>query len=118
MLARKIFLQNKFAPPKNATKQHLPHEKKKIDKKKEARFAEDKENVAGLGNRIMNTVDMTKKIRKTSPKKIHENKITRECFHGVPVYRDSELGFDQELRNLVQPQRIDNDVDTDEEQVE
>ena len=78
----------------------------------------DKENVEGLGNRIMSTVDMTKKIRKTSPKKIYESRVARECFNGVPVYRDSELGFDHELRNLVQPQRIDNDVDTDEEQVE
>ena len=78
----------------------------------------DKENVEGLGNRIMSTVDMTKKIRKTSPKKGFQNKIARDYFNGVPVYQQSELRFDQELRNLIQPQRIDNDVDTDEEQVE
>lgn len=41
-----------------------------------------------------------------------------EIFNGFPVFKEEELDIDAELMALIQPQRIDNDVDTDEEQMQ
>ena len=114
MLARKIFLESKSTRDKKFVKQVEEKDKKKCEKKRTHEHQVDKENIEGLENRMNNTVDMTKKIRKMSPKEGIPNKAIKECINGVPVYQDSSLGFDEELRAMIQPQRIDNDVDTDE----
>ena len=91
----------------------------------------DKENRPELGNKSPpdenQMVDMTKKIKKF-PHKIHRlqvvsNKKFEEdgaiCrIHGVPCYSEDQLGLPAEYQDLIVPQRIDNDMPTDDEQVQ
>jgi hypothetical protein len=40
-----------------------------------------------------------------------------ERFNGYVVFKDEDIGFDPEFINMTRPIRMDNDVDTDEEQI-
>lgn len=78
---------------------------------------DDKENQQNSTNIQHVTVDVCKKIRKRSPRKsskICDERTKIERFHGFVVFKEEELGMDPEFMAMIQPQRIDNDVDTDE----
>lgn len=114
MLARKIFINGLISGQKKDHKHHAEKDRKKQEKIQVIQNYEDKENQPGAENRLMNTVDMTKKIRKLSPKKMNVQKNVRESFNGFPIYRECDLGFDTELASMTQNHRFDNDVESDE----
>lgn len=118
MLPRKLTSTQLLQKPQMFFGKH-GNKAKKAEKKNKYESNAEKENQPGMDNRPIATVDLTKKIKKLSPKKIIKPAPVEkeERIHGVRVFREDELDMDMELRNMIIPQRIDNDVDTDEEQI-
>ena len=71
-------------------------------------------------------IDLKKKIKKVP---VFKQKVKLEFIeqdeydlmghiNGIPCYREECLGFDSELKRELVEQRVDNDVDTDDEQIQ
>ena len=75
MLSKKFSNCQLFNKPKNILTKHT-NKGKKMEKRKITDNDEEKENRVGIQNRAVPTVDLTKKIKKLSPKKIMKSQFS------------------------------------------
>jgi hypothetical protein len=76
---------------------------------------------SGCSNSIGEQINFTKKRKVSSCKKIYESVLTFHDSNNKPhffkVYNDTETGFDQRYSQILKIMDMDNDVETDEEQL-
>jgi hypothetical protein len=75
----------------------------------------------GFSNKLENQINFTKKRKVSSCKKVYESVLTFHDSDNNPhffkVYNDNDTGFDDRYNQILKIMEMDNDVETDDEQL-